>query len=93
MAVACLNQVPGLKCLSPDAGMFMMLDVRGTGLSSRDFATRLYEATGVSVLDATAFGQSAAGHVRMSFVADDKSLEEACRRISNFTRGLPGIAA
>jgi hypothetical protein len=29
----------------------------------------------------------------MSFVADDKSLEEACRRIANFTRGLPGIAA
>jgi aspartate/methionine/tyrosine aminotransferase len=93
MAVARLNQVPGLKCLSPDAGMFMMLDVRGTGLSSGEFATRLYEATGVSVLDATAFGRSAAGHVRMSFVADDKSLEEACRRISSFTRGLPGIAA
>ncbi len=93
LTVARLNQVPGLKCLSPDAGMFMMLDVRGTGLSSGEFAIRLYEATGVSVLDATAFGQSAAGHVRMSFVADDKSLEEACRRISSFTRGLPGIAA
>src|SRR6185295_9092980 len=93
MAVARLNQVPGLSCLSPDAGMFMMLDVRGTGLSAADFSKRLYEATGVSMLDATAFGQSAAGHVRMSFVADDKSLEEACRRISSFTRGLPGIAA
>jgi aspartate/methionine/tyrosine aminotransferase len=93
MAVARLNQVPGLKCLSPDAGMFMMLDVRGTGLSSAEFSTKLYEATGVSVLDATAFGKSAAGHVRVSFVADDKSLEEACRRISGFVRTLPGIAA
>jgi arginine:pyruvate transaminase len=93
MAVARLNQVPGLKCLSPDAGMFMMLDVRGTGLSSGEFSTKLYEATGVSVLDATAFGQSAAGHVRMSFVADDKSLDEACRRISGFVRTLPGVAA
>lgn len=93
MAVGRLNQVPGLKCLSPDAGMFMMLDVRGTGLSAADFSTKLYEATGVSVLDATAFGKSAAGHVRMSFVADDKSLEEACRRISGFVRTLPGVAA
>jgi aspartate/methionine/tyrosine aminotransferase len=93
MAVARLNQVPGLKCLSPDAGMFMMLDVRGTGLDAADFATRLYEATGVAVLDATAFGPSATGHVRVSFVADDASLEEACRRISSFTRGLPNIAA
>jgi arginine:pyruvate transaminase len=93
MAVARLNQVPGLKCLSPDAGMFMMLDVRGTGLGSCEFSTKLYEATGVSVLDATAFGKSAAGHVRMSFVADDDSLEEACRRISGFVRTLPGVAA
>ena len=93
MAVARLNQVPGLKCLSPDAGMFMMLDVRGTGLSSAAFSTKLYEATGVSVLDATAFGKSAAGHVRVSFVADDQSLEEACRRISGFVRTLPGVAA
>lgn len=93
ITVARLNQVPGLSCLSPDAGMFMMLDVRGTNLSSGAFATRLYDATGVAVLDATAFGPSAAGHVRMSFVADDASLEEACRRISRFTRGLPGIAA
>jgi arginine:pyruvate transaminase len=91
--VARLNQVPGLKCLSPDAGMFMMLDVRGTGLGSGAFSARLYEATGVAVLDATAFGKSAAGHVRVSFVADDNSLEEACRRISGFVRTLPGVAA
>jgi arginine:pyruvate transaminase len=93
MAVARLNQVPGLKCYSPDAGMFMMLDVRGTSLDSGAFAQRLYETTGVAVLDATAFGPSAAGHVRVSFVADDKSLEEACRRISGFVRTLPNAAA
>ena len=92
-AVARLNQVPALRCHSPDAGMFMMLDVRGTGLSSGEFSDRLYDATGVAVLDATAFGKSAAGHVRVSFVADDKSLEEACRRISAFVRDLPGLAA
>jgi arginine:pyruvate transaminase len=92
-AVARLNQVPGLRCHSPDAGMFMMLDVRGTDLSSGEFSNKLYDATGVAVLDATAFGKSAAGHVRVSFVADDKSLEEACRRISAFVRDLPGLAA
>ncbi|HEV8389923.1 MAG TPA: pyridoxal phosphate-dependent aminotransferase [Dongiaceae bacterium] len=92
-AVARLNRVAGLKCHLPDAGMFMMLDVRGTGLGSGDFAEKLYDATGVAVLDATAFGRSAAGHVRVSFVADDKSLEEACRRISAFVRDLPGLPA
>jgi aspartate/methionine/tyrosine aminotransferase len=93
IAATRLNQIPGLRCLTPDAGMFMMLDVRGTGMSAGEFSTRLYEAEGVALLDATAFGPSAAGHVRMSFVADDASLEEACRRIGEFARGLPNIAA
>lgn len=93
IAATRLNQIPGLRCLTPDAGMFMMLDVRGTGLSAGEFSNRLYESEGVAVLDATAFGPSAAGHVRMSFVADDASLEEACRRIAAFARGLPNIAA
>ncbi len=93
IAATRLNQIPGLRCLTPDAGMFMMLDVRGTGLSAGEFSNKLYEAEGVAVLDATAFGPSAAGHVRMSFVADDASLEEACRRIAAFTRSLPDIAA
>ena len=48
ITVGRLNQVPGLSCLSPDAGMFMMLDVRATGLSAAEFATRLYDATGAS---------------------------------------------
>lgn len=93
MVMTRLNKIAGLRCLAPDAGMFMMLDVRGTGLSSGEFSNHLYDATGVAVLDATAFGPSAAGHVRMSFVADDASLEEACRRIAEFARGLPNIAA
>jgi aspartate/methionine/tyrosine aminotransferase len=93
IAAGRLNQIPGLRCLTPDAGMFMMLDVRGTGLTAGEFSTRLYDAQGVAVLDATAFGPSAVGHVRMSFVADDASLDDACRRIADFARSLPNIAA
>ena len=87
-AVGKLNQVPGLKCHVPEGGMFMMLDVRGTGMSALDFSWGLFRETGVSVLDATAFGKSAAGHCRVSFVVDENSLDEACRRISRYTRGL-----
>jgi aspartate/methionine/tyrosine aminotransferase len=87
-AVATLNQVPGLKVHVPEAGMFMMLDVRGTGMSAYDYALALFEKTGVAVLDATPFGKSAEGHCRVSFVVDEKSLTEACRRIAGFTNRL-----
>lgn len=79
-----LQDVPGLRCGLPEAGMFMLLDVRESGMSSHDFAWGLFRATGVSVLDAQAFGPSAQGFLRMGLVVGDERLAEACRRIRTF---------
>lgn len=81
-----LSTLPGLRVVPAEAGMFLMLDIRATGLSGRDFAWQLLRETGVSVLDATAFGPSAAGHVRLTYASDEASLEEGCRRIGQFVR-------
>lgn len=88
MLYEAFSAMPGLQPLLPDAGMFMMVNVLGTGLSSHEFASELYHATGVSVLDATAFGASAAGYVRVSCTVGDDELAEACRRIGQFVEGL-----
>ena len=79
-----LAEVPGLAPHNPEAGMFMMVDVRGTGLGAKDFAWRLLEAKGVSVLPTDPFGPSAAGHVRISIALDEAKLGEACGRIAEF---------
>lgn len=84
LVVERLSSIPGLRVAPPQAGMFVVVDVRGTGLAGADFARRLYDDQGVSVLDASAFGPSAAGHVRLSFTVDEARLEEACRRIRAF---------
>lgn len=82
------SAIPGMNPLMPQAGMFMMVEVRGTGLSVHDFTHRLYRETGVSLLDATAFGASATGHVRVSCTVSDAELHEACKRIAAFVEGL-----
>ena len=82
------DAMPELDPLMPEAGMFMLVDVRGTGLTVPEFTQRLYENTGVSVLDATAFGASAAGHVRVSATVADEELDEAMRRIRKFVEVL-----
>jgi arginine:pyruvate transaminase len=91
-----LEGVPGLRCSSPDAGMFMLLDVRGSGLSGYDFMRELYRAERVSVLDGGAFGRCAAGFVRLCFVTDEKGLVEGCARLRRFAarlaRGVGGLA-
>jgi len=81
-----LNETPGLRCGLPEGGMFLMLDVRETGLSAYDFADGLLDATGVSVLAGDAFGPSAAGHVRVSLCVPEDGLLEACDRIARYVR-------
>jgi arginine:pyruvate transaminase len=88
LVVDALGDCPALAVRSPDAGMFVLLDVRGTGLSSLDFAWRLFREAGVSVLDAAAFGEPAQGFVRLSFTVSDEQLAQACGRIKQFVEGL-----
>ena len=94
IAMELLQGVPGLRCLRPEAGMFMLVDVSGTGLPTMEFAWRLFRETGVSVLDAGAFGPAAANCVRLSFAIGEDRLAEACKRIAGFVTGLgvPGLA-
>jgi arginine:pyruvate transaminase len=82
------SAMPGLQPLMPDAGMFMMVNVLGSGLNSPEFVRALYLTTGVSVLDATAFGASAEGYVRVSYTVSDAELQDACSRIKSFVEQL-----
>lgn len=88
LMLAALNGAPGIRCLKPEAGVFMMIDVSATGLTAKDFAWKLYETTGVAVLDASPFGPSANGFLRVSFTLAEAELEEAARRIRRFAESL-----
>jgi arginine:pyruvate transaminase len=79
-----LEGVPGLRCSIPDAGMFLLLDVRATGLSGFEFMSELYRRERVSVLDGGAFGAGTAGFVRLFFATDEATLREGCARIRRF---------
>jgi arginine:pyruvate transaminase len=82
--LAGLEGIPGVRCHAPDAGMFMLVDVRGCGLSGYEFMSELYRLQRVSVLDGGAFGKGTAGFVRLCFATDEATLREACIRIRRF---------
>lgn len=77
-----------LSCLKPDSGMFALIDIRNTGMSGHDFSWALFKKTGVSVLDASAFGEAAAGHVRVAFTVSEEDLAEAARRMVRFASDI-----
>lgn len=82
LVLECLAGRPGLRALKPDGGMFVMVDIRPTGLSAQAFADILLDHYGVSVLAGEAFGPSAAGHIRLGLVLGSAPLQEACQRIA-----------
>jgi aspartate/methionine/tyrosine aminotransferase len=89
-----LRGIAPLRLLPPQAGMFVLIDVTATGLSGAEFATALYSAQRVSVMDGAAFGPSAAHCVRVCFATDEATLDEACARLRRFCeQDLPAIGA
>ena len=83
-----LSKVSRLACSRPRAGMFVMCDVSGTGMSGREFADQLLAAEQVSVVPGDAFGPSAAGFVRIGLAQNEVTLRKACKRIRRFCEGL-----
>jgi len=62
----------------------------GLGYPSHRAAVGAFRAQRVSVLDAGAFGETAAGYVRLGLVVDEARLLEACDRIAAFVRQCSG---
>ncbi|HQU69401.1 MAG TPA: pyridoxal phosphate-dependent aminotransferase [Albidovulum sp.] len=85
---------PALKALPPEAGMFILIEVRGSGLNGDAFARGLLEAEEVAVMPGSSFGAEAAGFIRLSLTVPDAVLAEACRRIARFAvaQGLKEVA-
>jgi arginine:pyruvate transaminase len=90
-----LGATPGCRAIPPEGGMFVLLDVRGTGLAAADFARRLLDSERVAVLPCDGFGPSTEGHLRIALSAPEPRLRDAANRILRFVRGLnrPLIAA
>jgi arginine:pyruvate transaminase len=88
-----INAMPGLACSWPEGSMFLLVDVRGTGLDGEKFAWGLLDHGGVSLLPGTGFGASVTGHVRFSLTMPLEILEDACNRIARYARYLDTLPA
>ena len=87
-AYAILSRIQSMRCHLPASGMFLMADIRPTGLDCNTFAWRLFEEHHVAVLNAEPFGACAEGHLRIAFTIGEEEMEEACRRIAGFVESL-----
>jgi arginine:pyruvate transaminase len=85
-----LADAPNCRAIPPEGGMFVLFDVRSSGLGAEDFAGELLLREDVALLPCDGFGPSAIGHLRIALTASEPRLEEAGRRIVRFAHTLTG---
>jgi len=75
--------------LIPSGGaMYLMLDMRATGLSGDAFAEALLDQEHIAVMPGESFGDAARGHVRVAMTVQDDRFREALWRILRFAEQL-----
>lgn len=76
-----LGDAPHSPARMPEGGMFVMIDVRSTGLSGEEFAWKLLDEHEVGVMPGESFGAGGAGHIRVALTVETPVLREACAKI------------
>ncbi|WP_119388023.1 pyridoxal phosphate-dependent aminotransferase [Taklimakanibacter lacteus] len=79
--IAGINGSKAVSARMPEGGMFVMIDVRKTGLSGDEFARRLLAEEAVVTMPGESFGEGGAGHLRIALTVDETQIAEAARRI------------
>ena len=66
--------------------MYLMLDIRSTGMTGEDFAFALLDAHHIAVMPGESFGQAAAGHIRVAMTIDDTRFAQALDTLCQFAK-------
>jgi len=95
---ALLCAIPGVRCPRPTGAFYAFPDVsvaigrRSPGgrqiATSIAFAEALLEEALVAVVPGEEFGKGAERCVRMSFACDEQSIDEGCRRLAEWMKGV-----
>ena len=93
LTIAALEKQNFVKALPAQGAMYVMLDIRATGMSGEDFALALLEQEHIAVMPGESFGTAAAGHVRVAMTIADADYVAALERLIRFASQLASVAA
>ena len=61
-----------MRAIDPKGAMYLMVDIRATGLTGDEFANKLLDERQIAVMPGESFGASAAGHLRIAMTIEEK---------------------
>jgi arginine:pyruvate transaminase len=83
----------GLPYVPSAATMYLMADIRQTGLTGEAFAHRLLDVHRIAVMPGESFGRAAAGHLRIALTVPDETLLAALGTLADLYDSLRKAAA
>ena len=83
----------GLPVVPSTASMYLMVDIRATGLSGEAFAHRLLDDHRIAVMPGESFGHAAKGHLRIALTVSDDVLGHALDTLAALYATLTEAAA
>jgi aspartate aminotransferase len=81
--VADLNDIPGLKCCTPQGAFYAFPNVSTFGRTSNWLAEFLLEKAGVALLPGTSFGKNGEGYLRFCFANSIENIQKALERMKD----------
>ncbi len=78
-----LNDI-GLPCFEPRGAFYAFPSIKGTGMTSEEFAEKLLIEEKVAVVPGSAFGQCGEGYIRCCYATSLADIEEALARMKRF---------
>ena len=87
LVVSSLREM-GLSCFEPLGAFYVFPCIKGFGLTSDEFATRLLKEEKLAVVPGTAFGDCGEGYLRISYAYSVEQLKTALERLKNFVERL-----
>ncbi|WP_170570498.1 pyridoxal phosphate-dependent aminotransferase [Ruegeria atlantica] len=88
LAVSILSNQNTVGLVPAQGAMYVMLDIRATGLSGEEFANTLLDTHSIAVMPGESFGAAAAGHIRVAMTIDDERFESALNKICELAKEL-----
>ena len=83
--VARLREI-GLDCFEPYGAFYVFPCIKGFGMTSEEFATKLLEEEKLAIVPGTAFGDCGEGFLRISYAYSIEQLKEALNRMESFVK-------
>lgn len=83
-----INKINGFTMIKPAGTFYAFPNIKKTGMSSEEMATKLLEEAGVALLPGTAFGDAGEGYLRISFAGPREDIVEGMKRIREFMSSI-----